>query len=313
MIAVGDETVVTEYEKRVEDFDVHQWWANSNSIQTPLGIQSKKMARPDISQFHNPYAGVHCAWQLTETIDDFLVRLPPSTTNDIEVGPWIFICNPYIHRKSKMEAQSQYVKGCEDEAPEEDGTDLLRFCQGGMERLNLVTKLVDHVNQASVTPVMRTREKNKASLDASRDILALAHALHVRAGKWMIFCSMHKVDEIWEIIARATASNELGIAAKVAARSETDPRKERLICVYTADFADAADVERVALKIKHLGLIPSRGKPLYYKPGSKHCSALEEYSTDNLADAYTYLGIGSGNAWGVKASIYNSKDMFGNA
>lgn len=28
------------------------------------------------------------------------------------------------------------------------------------------------------------------------------------------------------------------------------------------------------------------------------------------ADAYTYLGIASGNPWGIRASIYSSKDIF---
>lgn len=28
------------------------------------------------------------------------------------------------------------------------------------------------------------------------------------------------------------------------------------------------------------------------------------------SDAYTYLGIGSGNPWGIRASLYSSKDIF---
>lgn len=243
---------------------------------TPLKIQSRKLAKPDVSHFHNPYAGVKGAWQLTETVDTFLDRLPPATTDDTEVGPWIFICNPYIDRKSKRLAQNQNIKGCEDEAPEEEGANLALFVEGGMERLHLVTEFHDKVNQAPMLAPMRTREKSKASIDASRDILALAHAMHVRAGKWMLFCTAQTVNEVWDVVAKATASNELGIAAKVATRSQIDPRPERLICVYTADFHDKDDVERVALKLKQLGLVEGRGKkPLYYKPGlslpKSHC------------------------------------------
>ncbi|KAI4597821.1 hypothetical protein KJ359_004098 [Pestalotiopsis sp. 9143b] len=292
----GDEATITAFESRVRDLDCNQWWAASKMSKTPLKIQSKKLAQPDVSHFHNPYAGVKSAWQLTETVDSFLDRLPPASTDEAKVGPWIFICNPYIDRKKKHQSQNQKIKGCEDEAPEEDGADLMRFVHGGMERLALVTAFHDQVKKSAMLRPMSTREMNKASLDASRDILALAHAAHVRAGKWMLFPSAQTVNEVWEIVAKATASNELGIAAKVATRSEIDPRPERLICIYTADFHDRDDVERVATKLKQLGLVEPRGKkPLYYKP-----------------DAYTYLGIGSGNAWGIKASIYNTKDMIGN-
>lgn len=83
----------------------------------------------------------------------------------------------------------------------------------------------------------------------------------------MLFCTVLQVNEIWEVVAKATANNELGIAAKVAPRSTTDKRTDRLICVYTADFSDTNDVRRVAEKLKQLKLIQSDGRPLYYKPG----------------------------------------------
>jgi hypothetical protein len=85
----------------------------------------------------------------------------------------------------------------------------------------------------------------------------------------MIFRNTDSIDETWEIIAKATANNELGIAAKVAPQDVgADERgQDRLICVYTADFRDIKDVRRVADKLKQLGLISARGQPLYYKPG----------------------------------------------
>lgn len=240
-----------------------RWWARNKLIRNPLQIQARGEAKPALGHLHNPYAGVPFAWQLTEAVDTFLDRLPPAATDESSVGPWIFICNPYIQRKSKAEAQSQHVRGNEDEAPEEEGADLPTFIEGGTERLHMVTEFHNHMNQAIVMPTARTRELNKAAADASMQILQLAHALHVRAGKWMLFCSVNTVDEIWGTVAKATANNELGIAAKVATRRDDDYREERLICVYTADFADSADVERVAAKLKQLGLVPPRGKPLY--------------------------------------------------
>lgn len=84
----------------------------------------------------------------------------------------------------------------------------------------------------------------------------------------MIFCPPSEVNEVWEIIAKATANNELGIAAKVAPKSPLeDPRKDRLICIYTSDFYDKPDVGRVLQKLRALRLVEARSKQIYYKPG----------------------------------------------
>jgi len=82
----------------------------------------------------------------------------------------------------------------------------------------------------------------------------------------MIFCTPEEVNAVWSIIARATATNDLGIAAKVAPDSG-DSRKSRLICIYTKDFTDIKDVSRVAHKLKDLGLVESRGRGIFYKCG----------------------------------------------
>lgn len=84
----------------------------------------------------------------------------------------------------------------------------------------------------------------------------------------MIFCQPAEVNDVWEIVAKATAKNELGIAAKVAPKPvDEDPRKDRLICVYTTDFRDKSDVGRVLQKLRELRLVETRGRPIYYKPG----------------------------------------------
>ena len=82
----------------------------------------------------------------------------------------------------------------------------------------------------------------------------------------MMFCETDEVDAIWTTVAHATASNELGIAAKVAPRGY-DTREPRLVCIYTKDFTDMNDVARVISKMRDLGLISMRGKPIYYKCG----------------------------------------------
>ncbi|OTA95981.1 hypothetical protein M434DRAFT_160570 [Hypoxylon sp. CO27-5] len=290
----GDDDIMIDLKARVREFDARAWWEEYGVINTPLKIQAQKKdaVNPDISHLHNPYAGIEYAWQLTETIEDFLERVPPATTDETPENPWIWVCNPYINRKRKTDAQNQKIPGGEDEAPEEEGADLASVVEGGMARLHFASEYIDMCKKSINQPAFVARECRKAGMDAAKDILDLAKAHNVRCGKWMLFCNTFEVNEIWGIIAKATANNELGIAAKVAPRSTADKRTERLICVYTADFSDTKDVKRVAEKLKQLGLIQAKGRPLYYKP-----------------DVYTYLGIAHGNPWEIRASIYDTTSM----
>ena len=88
----------------------------------------------------------------------------------------------------------------------------------------------------------------------------------------MIFCPPEEVNDVWAVVARATVDNDLGIAAKVALDNGEDQRP-RLMCIYTKDFSDRADVTRVVQKLKELGLIETRGSKIYYKCGMYSCSS----------------------------------------
>ncbi|KAH8127361.1 DUF1917-domain-containing protein [Trichoderma asperelloides] len=288
----GDDETTSHLLQRVADFDVDDW-AQQQRLHPGRPLRQADFTE-EASHLHNPYSGIPYAWQLTETIDHFLSRLPPSTTDQTPEVPWIFICNPYIPRVHKLESQSQFSKGNEDEAPEEDGSKTAIVAQGGLERLHLVSKFIEGMQRSGKAKAVVDKEIRKEQRQAIDDILNLAHLAKVRTGKWLLFCPVSEVNEMWEIVAKATANNELGIASKVAPRSPLeDPRKDRILCIYTADFRDKADVGRVLQKLRELKLVESRGRPIYYKP-----------------DAFTYIGISHGNAWGVRASIYSSTDVF---
>ncbi|TFB07531.1 hypothetical protein CCMA1212_000049 [Trichoderma ghanense] len=265
----GDDETVSHLLQRVADFDVDEWVQQQRVH--PGRPQRQTNFLGEASGLHNPYAGISYAWQLTETVDDFLSRLPPATTDQTPEVPWIFICNPWIPRVHKREGQGQFSRGNEDEAPEEEGSEPAIVAEGGLERLHLVSKFIEGMQRSGKAPSTVENEIAKERRQATSDILKLAHLVKVRTGKWMLFCPATEVNEVWEIVAKATANNELGIAAKVAPRSPLeDPRKDRLLCVYTADFSDTADV----------------------------------------GHAFTYIGISHGNAWGLRASIYSSTDKF---
>jgi hypothetical protein len=78
-----------------------------------------------------------------------------------------------------------------------------------------------------------------------------------RPGKWLIFVSRSRVDALWEAIRRAVGAGRLGHAAKVSTALPNplspDPKKH-LICVYTGDENDPADVRRVREALRQLGI-----------------------------------------------------------
>jgi len=76
-----------------------------------------------------------------------------------------------------------------------------------------------------------------------------------KAGKWLIFQEPDQTDATWRKVRDATMALELGISAKVStAKPNPDSRDNRkVIYVYTADWADEADVMRVREKLRELG------------------------------------------------------------
>lgn len=105
-----------------------------------------------------------------------------------------------------------------------------------------------------------------------------------RNGKWMVFPTVAEVDGWWAIIKKATEEGRLGSSAKVATarpNSLAISDSERLICVYTYDGLDKADVMRVREELRALGVT----WPISYKLDS-----------DTLAGQYA--------ATGARVSLY---------
>ncbi|EXJ85164.1 hypothetical protein A1O3_05839 [Capronia epimyces CBS 606.96] len=196
--------------------------------------------------------------------------------------------------------------------------------------------------------ITRLLRSERTHLEAA--ILDLARTTHVTCGKWMLFPSPDDVDRVWAVVAHGTWDGRLGISAKVAVaetetntstRSETetatntsgasnrghdgdsDPARKqqqhRLICIYTSDFEDKADVKRVLVGMKDLGLLNTKGGgygsgSAYFRAGGGDGGG-GGAGTGGLmtiyykCDAYTWLDITSGNEYKLKASLYCSKDF----
>lgn len=77
------------------------------------------------------------------------------------------------------------------------------------------------------------------------------------AGKWLVFADIKDIDAIWEKISDATEKGLLGGGSKVSTakiNSMAKDRNQKVICVYTYDVYDVADLDRVRDELTKLGI-----------------------------------------------------------
>lgn len=78
-----------------------------------------------------------------------------------------------------------------------------------------------------------------------------------RAGKWLVYLSIDRIDEYWAKIKKATEDGQLGYSAKVstARPNPLASSKARVIVVYTYDWKDEKDVFRIRKALRRLGIV----------------------------------------------------------
>ncbi|KAF8866327.1 DUF1917-domain-containing protein [Acephala macrosclerotiorum] len=258
----GDEDTKQELEARVLSLDVGEWWKHRIPTLMELAednVKTQKLKKT--VKLYNPYEGRVDSRQLTETIDEFVKRLPPATTFVTLDVQWIWIANPY--RKVMKEA-NQDAGSHMKEAPPDEKADKVSFeiiARSLLEELTNKRLELEKKNpgkaKSTITKLLKADQDRIV-----KEILGTAKTLHVTCGKWMLFRDSEHVNDTWAVVARATANNELGIAAKVA--PDDGQNKMRLICVYTKDFTDMADVSRVVHRMRELGLVENQ---IWYKCG----------------------------------------------
>ena len=230
------------------------------------------------------YEGMSAGRQLSETVTSFLSRLPPLTTPVANHGPWIYVADPHAKSRPTDEDRAGLIERGQEMLEDFEAT------RAGIEA-SMAGKAKSAIGR-KLTPLRKRLEA---------DLLAAARETGCTSGKWMLFPMPDDVNRVWSLVATATAAGKLGHAAKVATDTGSGDVTPRLICVYTDDFSDAGDVRRVLGRLVDMGLVPRRGpmgegRGIYYK-----------------ADAFTYLGIDSKNGWGLKASLFASKDVLAEA
>jgi len=89
-----------------------------------------------------------------------------------------------------------------------------------------------------------------------------------RSGKWLIFVSSNNLDGVWTKIKTAVEEGRLGGMAKAATerrnshslpvrvRTQTGQNpSHKVICVYTYDWKDRQDVQRIREELRKIGII----------------------------------------------------------
>jgi hypothetical protein len=126
------------------------------------------------------------------------------------------------------------------------------------------------------------------------------HDEPIRSGKWLLFPDKLHVNEVWEKIKILLAANRLGNGAKVSIGVE-----QFVICVYTNDFENTADVFRVLMTLQRnrLQLVNRKNKFLNYKTDEATSQGL--YTSDEAAQREGFDSA-TKRAPGQKVSMYNS-------
>ncbi|OJD24169.1 hypothetical protein ACJ73_04467 [Blastomyces percursus] len=301
----GDENQIATLEEQESYFSVRHYWKSIHpkslaTIAAQQRIQDTNMdadmmdvdTKEELEgtgnetsiNYHNQTPTPHSPHRSkTETIPQFLARLPPRTTSASSIGPWIYIKNPAICNPVPYSNE-----------------DISNFTNRGGELLQAFND-----TRAALRAEFHDRPQHlleqrismlRRILDA--DILEAARANKIITGKWMLFPSVGRVNMVWGIVAESTVHGQLGTGAKVATEGggskSGSANRPRVICVYTANFDDKADITRVLVKMKQLGLFRNgQGwAQIYYK-----------------CDAYTYLGVMNNNSFGLNQNMYSSMEI----
>lgn len=280
----GDEDEQARLEELAATYDPEPYWSEEHPrLFSTIQYELLAPAKPSASQVEIDTTSDSLPPDRrgpTESIFHFLSRLPPSTTSIRTAGPWI--CMRDGHNKSTMKEEEE-----DTETLVRRGTSLLRDLEEESAQLRFA-----HEQSSARTTAPLTRKLNALRRTLEKDISSLAQETNVVSGKWMLFPTVDRVDAYWSAVVGAVDKGELGPVAKVATSEGDENGRSRLICVYTRDFEDKEDVKRVLMGLVNLGLVKEAERPIYYK-----------------CDAYTHLDIKSGNPFGLKASLFSSRDV----
>jgi hypothetical protein len=116
-------------------------------------------------------------------VDEFLERLPPSTTTQSDIIPWIFIANPFRKAPTSLSEHSKYELA--NEGPPDEESDWPRFVALGGNLLEEFTRIRNEIEKtekgkakAKITKAVNVRKE-----ETVKELLDTAVKLHCTSGK----------------------------------------------------------------------------------------------------------------------------------
>ena len=114
-----------------------------------------------------------------------------------------------------------------------------------------------------------------------------------RGGKWLVFMPKADVDKVWARIVAALDAGKLGDDAAKVSTARPSPNAsspdEEVVCVYTYDGDDEADVWRVRKALRRLGFT----QPLGWKSDQATRAGLYEDSRPGGCESVSGIGLRS--------------------
>lgn len=173
-----------DFEDRARRFDAREWWRNSVASLTSMAANdTKSTASKKAVTLYNPYEGLPDSRQLSETVEEFLQRLPPRSTHTSEMITWIRIANPY--RKAPALESNQKINA---EGPPEEGSGWAQFVVLGGNMLDELTTIRHDIEKQKSGKAKATITKayNPLKNVIVQKLLDTAADLHCTSGKVMI-------------------------------------------------------------------------------------------------------------------------------
>jgi hypothetical protein len=289
----GDEDVQARLISLCNEYKPKKYWSKHKTDLNDIVAGTRTISLPPPQDLSNPGQGRDNCWQLNESAQDFVRRVPPLTTPSTSCD-WIWVHNPhsricdasntaeFASRGPALLEQSLQIRN------EIQAQSALRANTTTSQLLNQESRLLQQriADLAAETKVLTGKVSPKAPAQLNQAKISL---------QWMLFPELPDLSRIWRLAVDGVINNRLGPTAKVAPDDGAD--RARLICIYTKDFRDKEDILRVLQELVSLGFAGA-GKSIYYK-----------------SDAYTHLDISGKTAagYGLQASLYSSHKMLADA
>lgn len=174
-----------DLEERASTFDVEEWWEHKEiSLNEIAAANIAAATESKVATLYNPYEGNPCGRQLGETVEEFLTRLPPATTQVSLQLPWIYIANPYLKAPSAIKPEHSQEEVTAEGPPDED-SDWAKFVVLAGNLLEELTGIKHEIEKKNVGKAKSTitRQLNVQKEKIVKKILEAATELHCTSGK----------------------------------------------------------------------------------------------------------------------------------